>query len=158
MAKTSVVSKSALVDEGGPDYEADFYGWALHQADLLRAGKFGALDLQRLAEEIEGVAKSEVHSLTSNLTVLLLHMLKWDYQATRRTRSWSLSIAEHRRRVDRILGGSPTLRSRIDEHIDSSYGDAILRAARETGLPLTTFPGECPYTMIEVRERVFPID
>ena len=32
--------------------EADFYGWALAQADLLRARRFDALDLENLIEEV----------------------------------------------------------------------------------------------------------
>jgi hypothetical protein len=41
-----------------PDlYERDFYSWALEQAALLRARQFAELDLENLAEEIDGLAR-----------------------------------------------------------------------------------------------------
>ena len=50
---TKVQAKSA-----GP-YESDFYVWALAQADLLRARRFDALDLDNLIQEVEGLADTK---------------------------------------------------------------------------------------------------
>lgn len=43
----------------GTAYEADIITWANEQAALLRSGKFTALDIEHIADEIEAVGKSE---------------------------------------------------------------------------------------------------
>jgi Domain of unknown function DUF29. len=71
-------------------YEKDFYSWTQEQAELLRQGRFNSLDIPNLIEEIETMGRSEKRELESRLTILLLHLLTWKYQETRRGRSWQL--------------------------------------------------------------------
>ena len=61
-------------------YEGDFYAWANEQAGLLRAGRLAEADIAHIAGEIETMGKSEKRELISRLTVLLQHLLKWQYQ------------------------------------------------------------------------------
>ena len=138
-------------------YEQDLHAWALQQAALLRAGS-PAVDAVQIAEEIEGVANAEYERLVSTLRVLLLHMLKWDHQQERRSRSWVLTIAEQRRRAERSLRRSPSLRASLDEALGDAYGEALLGAARETYLPLTVFPAVQPYAWADITDRAFPWD
>ena len=84
-------------------YEDDAYTWALQQAALLRARQADRLDWINLAGEIANVANAEYDKLQAALLVVLQHLLKWDYQAKRRSRSWVLSVREHRRHVERSL-------------------------------------------------------
>src|SRR2546428_80611 len=65
-------------------YHTDFYLWTQDQAALLREGKVQALDLDNLAEEIESLGKSQRHELEHRLDGLLMHLLKWRYQPSRR--------------------------------------------------------------------------
>ncbi len=64
-------------------YEADFYGWALEQAEALRqAGRARlntpkAVDWENVAEELDGLARSEARELRSRYKTLLVHLLKW---------------------------------------------------------------------------------
>ncbi|NJO12351.1 MAG: DUF29 domain-containing protein [Gammaproteobacteria bacterium] len=57
-------------------YDGDFYGWALEQAAHLRAGRLDRLDMGNIAEELEGLARSEARELRSRYAVLLAHLLK----------------------------------------------------------------------------------
>ena len=82
--------------------EADLYSWALRQAELLRAGRLSEIDAVAIAEEIDDVGEEQYDKLESALRVLMLHLLKWDHQPDRRSRSWTLTIREQRRRA----GGS----------------------------------------------------
>ena len=68
------------MNRGITDYNADIIQWARQQAALLRAGRFSALDIEHIAEEIEDVGKSEERELESRLAVLIAHLLKWQYQ------------------------------------------------------------------------------
>ena len=88
-------------------YEDDAYTWALQQAELLRAGRFGELDILNLSDEVEDVAGREYDKLESALARILQHLLKWDYQSERRSGSWVLSIEEHRSRVIDQLADHP---------------------------------------------------
>jgi hypothetical protein len=139
-------------------YDEDIYTWAMEQAALLRAGDLAALDRENLAEEIESLGRSEFNSLVGAWRIVLLHMLKFDHQPSRATRSWAISIAAHRANGADVLRDNPGLKGRLDEALERAYRGARLEAARETGLPLSAFPERCPYTRDEMLNRPFPID
>ena len=127
-------------------HEADFYAWANEQASLLRAGKFSIADIQNIAEEIESMGKSEKRDLISRLTVLLLHLLKWQFQPGLRGNSWRATIKVQRRDLARHLADNPSLTAQLPAVLADAYASAILLAVGETGLPETTFPMVCPWT------------
>ncbi len=125
--------------------EADLYSWALRQAELLRAGRLSEIDPAGIAEEIDDVGEEQYLRLESALRVLMLHLLKWDHQPDRRSRSWTLTVLEQRRRVQRQLKKNPGLKSQLEEALAAAYEDARVEAASETGLPLRTFPASRPF-------------
>jgi hypothetical protein len=140
--------------------EADLYSWAVRQAQLLRAGRLAEIDPVAIAEEIDDVGEEQYDKLESALRVLMLHLLKWDHQPERRSRSWTLSVLEQRRRAKRQLRRNPGLKSRLDEALESAYEDARLEAASETDMPLSAFPAARPFDDAEIMERaiVWPGD
>src|SRR5271166_806537 len=87
--------------------EADLYSWAVRQAALLRAGRLSEIDPVAIAEEIDDVGEEQYDKLESELRVLMLHLLKWGHQPEKRSRSWTLSVAEHRTRAQRQLRKNP---------------------------------------------------
>ncbi|EAA3839560.1 DUF29 domain-containing protein [Salmonella enterica] len=138
-------------------YTSDYYGWTQQQAELLRAGKLGDLDVNNLLEELESMGGSELRELESRLEVLFMHLLKWTYQPNFRGKSWTLTIKEQRRKIARRLEKSPSLKRELSEMAVESYGDAILSAARETGLDEENFPPEMPWTLADaLREDFMP--
>ena len=80
--------RKATMAEPHSAYRDDLYTWSCEQAALLRAGRLPELDVLNLAEEIEDVGSAQYDKLESALTVVLLHMLKWDFQPQRRSRGW----------------------------------------------------------------------
>lgn len=132
-------------------YDSDFYAWANEQASLLRRGDVGHADLANIAGEIESMGRSERRELTNRLAVLLAHLLKWQAQPGLRCNSWRLTIAEQRRQTARVLADNPSLRPQLGGILDDAYGDALLMAQRETGLPDTAFPPECQWTADEIQ-------
>ena len=140
----------------GTAYEADASAWALEQADHLRSGRWSRLDVVHLADEIEALARSERHALTSALQVILLHLLKWDHQPDRRTRSWVNSIRTQRLAVAEGLEDNPSLAPQIGDLVVRAYRRARIDAAGETGLDESVFPAECPYDLENIITRPVP--
>jgi len=140
---------------GTAGYEVDFYAWANEQAALLRAGRFGALDFENIAEELESLGKSQKKELISRLVVLLTHLLKWRFQPRRRSGSWDATIKVQRRDLRRHMKDNPSLRAVLDEAIEESYGDAVILAGSETGLPDATFPATCPWSWDQIMDEEF---
>src|SRR3954462_3985155 len=91
----------------GADYDRDFYSWLMEQARFVREGRWDRIDRENLAEEIESLGREQFNKLESALRVLLLHILKWDHQPDKRTRSWALSIKAQRMEIEDIIGDNP---------------------------------------------------
>jgi len=136
-------------------YDQDFYAWTQEQAGLLRAGKLSTADLEHIAEEIESMGKTEKRELVSRLTVLLLHLLKWQFQPVRQGASWRLSIATNRDALADHLDDNPSLRGIIEASIDTAYRRARRDAALETGLSENTFPAVCPWSFSQMMTEDF---
>jgi hypothetical protein len=51
------------------------------------------------------------------------------------------------------LNDNPSLKARLDEFIPDAYGDALILAARETGLDESVFPAKCPYTLDSIMHQ-----
>lgn len=137
------------------EYETDFYGWAMEQARLLREGRLAELDIAHLAEEVEGMGRSERRELVSRLAVLLLHLLKWQYQPALRGRSWQSSIVVQRREIGEHLAENPSLRPSLDELIARAYDKALDQAVLETGRLRDMFPWSCPYSFEQAMDDEF---
>jgi hypothetical protein len=137
------------------EYERDLYSWSREQARLVREGRWDLVDRENVAEEIESLGRTEFNKLESALRVLLMHMLKWDHQPERRSRSWALTIDTQRLEIADVLGDNPGLRPRIGEAVTRAYRKARNEAATETGLERDLFPEQCPYSWADVTSRSF---
>jgi len=126
-------------------YESDYSLWLFENARLLREGRFAEADMTNIAEELEDMGRSEYRALGSHIGVLLLHLLKWQFQPGHRSASWRGSIFNARDSIDRLLRESPSLRKHIPNLARDRYPAARYNAANETDLPEATFPLACPY-------------
>lgn len=136
-------------------YEADYLGWLEETADALKRKDYGAIDWENMIEEIEAMGRRERQSLKSNLVILLLHLLKWQFQPDKQSNSWNGSIVEHRQRLQDSLEASPSLKPYLETLLFKSYRDAVERAAAETGLPEAAFPKDCPYAISQIMAKGF---
>jgi hypothetical protein len=130
---------------GNSLYKQDFYAWTSQQAGLLRTGQLDCADIDNIAEEIESMGRSEKRELVNRLVVVLVHLLKWQFQPAFRGNSWRLTIKGQRRGLNRLLRDNPSLKAQIEQAFADAYGDARIEAERETGLASETFPDACPF-------------
>jgi hypothetical protein len=126
-------------------YDTDFALWAESQAAALREGRLPDLDVDNLAEEIQGLTKRDRTAIRSRLIQLAAHLLKLRYQPERATRSWVSTVLVQSARIRLVLEDSPSLRREMPDFINKAYVDARKLASNETGLPIETFP-ETPNT------------
>lgn len=139
------------------NYETDVIAWAEEQVMLLRSGKLSELDIENIAEEILDVGKSEQRELANRMAVLIAHLLKWQYQSERRSRSWENTIKVQRDRLKRRIKRTPSLKkSLVDpDWIVDAWMDGCDSASQETGIDRWAFPESCPWTMDQVLNETF---
>jgi hypothetical protein len=131
-------------------YDRDFAAWIEQQVELLRSGRAGALDVDNLVEELEGLTKRDERALGSQLKRVMAHLLKQRHQPERATRSWETSIRNGREQIADILEQSPSLRRTLPGLMTKNYPRAVAQAADETRLAIGDFPEQPPFTLDEV--------
>ncbi len=131
-------------------YEQDFVAWLEETARLLREGRWDQVDVEHMVEEVEGMANRDRRELMSRLRALILHLLKWRCQPEKRSGSWRSTVIEQRSRLEGLLEQSPSLKRTLPEMAGQVYPAAVQRASGETGLPVKSFPPECPFSVDEI--------
>ena len=130
-----------------PDYEDDFVAWLEDQVGRARRGEVEGLDLENIAEELEGMARGDRREIRTRLTMLLVHLLKYAAQPRRRSSSWLATIGEQRTQITIVIDDSPSLRSFPAAVLGQCYAEARSRAALGTRLPESAFPEHCPFEL-----------
>ena len=137
------------------EYDQDFHAWILKNVELLRRGKLTEVDAEHIAEELESMGKRDLRQLRSRLQILVMHLLKWQYQPQNQTKSWLSKIDHQRDQLEALLLDSPSLRGQLSKSLEFVYPKAIRDASRETNLPKSTFPTQSPYSPDEILEPNF---
>ena len=138
-------------------YDTDFYGWTQEQTALLRQQQWQHLDLPHLIEEIESLGRKQRQELRSRLSVLVGHLLKWEFQPQNRSRSWLATIRIQRLDISDLLDENPSLQPYLEEAIQKVYRKGVILAIKDTNLPEHTFPAEPPYSLMELLDdRFYP--
>ncbi len=136
------MTKATLCDQ-------DFLQWTQQQAEHLRQGYWAGLDVENLVEELETLGRSEQRELGSYLQVLLMHLLKCQYQPEKRTQSWNATLSHCRDKIQDCLEDTPSLQRFLQdsEWVAKYYRRARRDAAKERQISTAIFPAECPYTV-----------
>lgn len=136
-------------------YEADFYAWTQEQARLLHNQQWSWIDLPNLIEEIESLGRQQRQELRNRLSVLLGHLLQWEYQPQQRSRSWLATLRIQRLDLTDLLEDNPSLKPYLEEALCKAYLRGVELALGETDLPGSTFPADCPYTLAQILDSSF---
>lgn len=87
-----------------------------------------------LEELIDAVGRSERRALRSQLTRLMMHILKWQHQPARRSASWVISILLAREEIAGIQEEVPSLNQQaISDLWEKCLESAHRQAAAEIG-------------------------
>src|SRR3954453_6512026 len=124
-------------------YTEDETAWLEAMAEIARCRDLARLDLDNLGEYLTDMAQRDRREVKSRLVVLLAHLLKWEFQQEKRSRSWRTTVLNQRQElVD--LAGRGVLRNHAGVVLPEAYDNAVELAVSETGLLRTSFPGACP--------------
>jgi hypothetical protein len=134
----------------GALYDEDFFEWTRRNAELLRGGRLEQADIEHIAEEIEDMGKRDLKELNSRVRVLVGHLLKWQLQSEKKSRSWERTIASQRTQLGQLLEDIPSLRVKIQPNLRRNYESTVNLAVIETGLTKSLFPAECPFTIEQI--------
>ena len=121
-------------------YREDYAAWARETAARLRARDFDGLDTESAAEELEALAGKDERELLRRLTILIQHLLKWEYQPEYRSKSWLATIRVQRKDIGKLLRDSPSLRRRIAPNLEELFAEGREEAIFEGGLLLERIP------------------
>lgn len=136
----------------GSLYDEDFYAWTQEQAELLRRTRprDNRLDVELLAEEIEDLGKSELHTAQSLCEHIIEHLLKLEYSGlTDPVEHWKDEIVEWRLQLERRL--SRSIVAKLD--VSSRYRAALRLLRRlERDVPdlMARVPAQCPYSLDQI--------
>jgi hypothetical protein len=138
-------------------YDQDFLLWTQQQAECLKKGHWAELDVEHLVEELEALGRSEQKELGSYLQVLLIHLLKCQYQPERRTKSWDNTLSNCRVQIQDCLEDTPSLQCFLQDAvwIQKYYRRACRDTAKETQKSVENFPTECPFTIEQILDPSF---
>ena len=133
-------------------YDDDFYAWTEEQAELLRqgVGASNRLDFDLIAEEIEDLGKSELHTVQSLCEHIIEHFLKLEYSALSEPADhWRREIVEWRLQIAKKATRSIIAKVDVSERYRSA-----LRLLRyfENDIPgfRARLPAECPYALDQI--------
>jgi len=101
------------------------------------------------------VGKSEKRELASRMSVLLIHLLKWQFQTARRGTSWQRTIKEQRKAIAIELEDTPSLKVSLksESWMRKVWADSVAKAVDETGLD--DFPESCTWTSEQILDPDF---
>jgi hypothetical protein len=139
-------------------YESDFYAWTIEQTELLQLRKLDHLDFDNLIEEIASLGKQQQQELRNRLGLLIGHLLKWQYQSEKRTRSWQVTIQLQRQEIHDLLQDNPSLKSYLDKALLQSFRLGLAQVLSETPISKKVLPDVCPYSFAELLDSNFPDD
>ncbi|AFZ56073.1 DUF29 domain-containing protein [Anabaena cylindrica FACHB-243] len=77
-------------------YEQDYSLWLETTIEKLQKHQFQFLDIDNLIEELETLRRIEKKALRSYLRLIVMHLLKWQYQPDKRSKSWQITIRNNR--------------------------------------------------------------
>jgi hypothetical protein len=141
-------------------YEKDFYAWSKEQAELLRTGRFGDLDMDHLIEEVEDLGESLYRSARSRIRTIVEHLLKLEHAPARDPRAgWVETVMTQRSDLEDELTRS--LRPRLEQALSRTYDQArrnVAAALREHGEHAAAdgLPKTCPYTLDQIADDWMP--
>lgn len=107
--------------------EIDFLAWTHQQSVFLRQGRFGEIDVEQLADELEDLGTEQKLALQSMFRRILMHLLKLQLSPAPQPRlKWIEEVIEYRDQAQARIDATPSLK----HHALDLFAKAWLQARR----------------------------
>ena len=143
-------------------YDEDFLAWSEQQAmalrDLARSrqGLSNALDLERVAEEIEDVGRSEFNAAKSHIRQILAHLIKAASEpATGPASHWRKEVVAFHSGLLDLFSASMEQRLDLDLLWRRAMKEAEAALEDEGGALVSGLPSDCPFALDELVSEAF---
>lgn len=158
-----VLNMSSLINS---TYEQDFNLWREQTIEKIKQHNFHEVDWEHLIEELTDMGKSEKRAFSSNLMVLLAHLLKlkiqFDAPDTMKA-SWYNSVDEHRTRIKEDLIDNPSYKNSLEKTVQEVYKNSLKLAIKEgqranfgVRKPSPSeYPSESPFSINQLLDEDF---
>ncbi len=147
------------------DHPVDFVAWADEQAAILRrlnatrVNDIDALDLERLAEEVQEMADVKRDHIRSALSRIVEHILKLEHSPdVDPRRGWRVSVVENRSRAETLLDDSGTLRAEVPSMVPRAWSNGrklAVKGLQIYGHDADDVPADCPWTLDQILDDAF---
>src|SRR5207302_7953609 len=128
----------------------DFYTWLMEQARAIREHRIEDIDWDNVAEELEGLARSEKRGIRIQIARLVEHLLKLTYAsaAQRRLneRLWTTSVRSAQAEAQSLIDENPGLKPQLNQIFSSAYSFGRNAALGALNLPDDAIPERPPWT------------
>lgn len=108
------------------------YQTAIAIRDELLAGDIEEA-IEGTEELIAALSRSDKRELTSQLVWLMTHIIKWESQPSRRSRSWAGTIENARIEIEELIEAEPHLEPLIPKLLSELFPKAKRIAEKEMG-------------------------
>lgn len=112
---------------------------------LLASGTTAGIDAGSLRQEILSLAGRDEREVVRRVRRILRHMLADKHD--------SAALVNQRGELASLFDQSPSLKTVALNNIPKAYKLARRLAAIDTGLPVETFPAECPYSLATIEDQ-----
>lgn len=122
--------------------------------EALRRGSYAEAQAG-MRELIEALSRSDKRALKSHLIQLMAHVIKWQVQPERRSRSWAATIANAREEVADIQEETPSLTRAV---IEGMWQKCFQAARREAEVELGQKVDLSGLSWADAFEREYPAE
>jgi len=106
-------------------YEIDRLCWSEEQAQRLRAGRLGELEIVRLLEELGDIGREQKVALQSVLRQILIHLRKLELSPATASRGKGVEeLVKFRAQAQTPLEEAPSLKHNADDLLDRAWHQA----------------------------------
>jgi hypothetical protein len=135
-------------------YEIDDYLWLEETVKLLKEKNFDELDLENLIEELQDLGSEKKHSVENLLKQVIIHLLLleyWTKEYKYNANHWRGEIRTFRQDLELKL--TTNLRNYLSLNLEKTYQKALRITKDKTGLKLSLFSQQCPYTLTQLLDE-----
>lgn len=108
-----------------------------------------------IQELIDALSRSERRALRSQLARLMLHVIKWQAQPERRSRSWQRTINQARWEIEDIQEETPSLNRAVIERV---WANCLRSALEDAEVEMGQKPTVTALSWEEVFDREYDVD